>query len=100
MIQAPIEHPTDLGLLADGVRVMTRLVRRLQAAGAATRTTFRDRRRTITRALRAVGQALRTRTGEAKAAIERHTARGLQVTRHVVRQAQRVLANSRRTMRQ
>jgi IS5 family transposase len=100
VIQAPIEHPTDIGLLADGVRVITRLARRLQAAGAATRTTFRNRSRTIKRALRAVGQALRTRTGEAKAAVEHHTARVLEVTRQVVRQAQRVVVNSRRAGRQ
>lgn len=100
VIQAPIEHPTDLGLLADGVRVVTRTVQQLQAAGAAVRTTFRNRTRTVKRALRRVGQALRTRTGEAKAAVEQQTARGLHVARQVVRQAQRVLANSRRTVRQ
>jgi IS5 family transposase len=100
VIQAPIEHPTDIGLLADGVRVVTRLVRRLHAAGAATRTAFRNRRRTVTGALRAVGQVLRRRTGEAKAVVEQHTARVLQVTRQVVRQAQRVLTNSRRVGRQ
>lgn len=100
VIQAPIEHPTDIGLLADGVRVVTRLARRLQAAGAAARTPFRNRRRTITQALRRVGQALRTRTGEAKAAVAQHTARVLAVTRQAVRQAQRVLVNSRRAVRQ
>lgn len=100
VIQAPIEHPTDIGLLADGVRVVTRLVRRLHAAGAATRTAFRNRRRTVNGALRAVGQVLRRRTGEAKAAVEQHTAHVLQVTRQVIRQAQRVLTNSRRAGRQ
>lgn len=100
VIQAPIEHPTDIGLLADGVRVVTRLVRQLQAAGAATRTAFRTRRRTVNSALRAVGQVLRRRTGEAKAAVEQHTTHVLQVTRQVIRQAQRVLTNSRRAGRQ
>lgn len=100
VIQAPIEHPTDIGLLADGVRVVTRLVHRLHVAGAATRTTFRNRRRTVKRTLRAVGQVQRQRSGEAKAAVEHHTARLLQVTRQVVTRAQRVLTNSRRTVRQ
>jgi len=100
VVQAPIEHPTDIGLLAESVHVVTRTVRQLQAAGAAVRTPFRNRMRTVKRALRLVGQALRTRTGEAKAAVERQTARLVHVARHVVRQAQRVQGNSRRSVRQ
>jgi IS5 family transposase len=96
VIQAPIEHPTDIGLLDDGVRVITRTVKRLQDAGAAVRTAFRDRTRTIKRALRAVGQALRKRTGEAQAAVEAQTARVLRVARQVVAQAERIKENSRR----
>jgi len=99
VIQAPIEHPTDIGLLADGVRVITRWVKGLQAAGVATRTAFRDRRRTVNGALRAVGQILRQRTGEAQGAVERYTARVVSIARQVVRQAQRVLNNSRRAVR-
>jgi IS5 family transposase len=99
VIQAPIEHPTDIGLLADGVRVITRTVKRLQASGTAVHTTFRDRTRTIKKALRIVGQVLRRRTGDAKEAVEAQTARVLQGTRQVVRQAERVRGNSRRAVR-
>ncbi len=66
VIQAPIEYPTDIGLLADGVRVVTRLVNQVQGAGAAVRTRFRNRMRTVHHALRRVGQALRARTGKPK----------------------------------
>ncbi|MDI6773068.1 MAG: ISNCY family transposase [bacterium] len=100
VIQAPIEHPTDIGLLDDGVRVITRTVKRLQTAGAAVRTAFRDRTRTIKRALRVVGQTLRKRTGDAKAAVEAQTARVLRVARQVVRQAERIKENSRRAVQQ
>ncbi len=100
VIQAPIEYPTDIGLLADAVRVVTRTVKQVQAAGAAVRTVFRNRMRTVKGALRAVGRALRTRTGEAKTAVEKQTARVLRVTRHVVKQASRVLGNSRRAIQQ
>jgi IS5 family transposase len=99
VIQAPIEYPTDIGLLADGVRVVTRTVRQLQAAGAALRTVFRTRTRTIKQALRTVGRVLRTRTGEAKSEVEAQTARVFMVTRQVVRQAERILVNSRRSVR-
>ncbi len=95
VVQAPIDYPTDIGLLADSVRVVTRTVRHLQAAGAAVRTTFRSRARSIKRALAAVGRSLRMRTNEAKTAVLTQTARVLRLTRHVSRQAQRVLRNSR-----
>lgn len=98
VIQAPIEYPTDIGLLADAARGITRTVKQVQTAGAAVRTVFRNRLRTIKGALRTVGRALRTRTGEAKAAVEEQTARVLRLTRQTVRQAQRVLTNSRRAM--
>ena len=94
VVQAPIDYPTDIGLLADGARVVTRTVRQLQAAGVAVRTAFRSRARTIKRSLAAVGRSLRLRTEEAKAAVLAHTARVLRCTRQINRQAQRVLRNS------
>jgi len=95
VVQAPIDYPTDIGLLADGARVVTRTVRRLQAVGVAVRTAFRSRARSIKKALAAVGRSLRMRTDEAKAAVLTQTARVLRCTRQISRQAQRVLRNSR-----
>jgi IS5 family transposase len=100
VLQAPIEYPTDIGLLADAVRVITRTIKQVKSAGAAVRTVFRDRLRTVKGALRAVGRALRTRTGEAKTAVAQQTTRVLQITRHVATQARRVLDNSRRAIQQ
>ncbi len=96
VVQAPIDYPTDIGLLADSARVVTRTVRQLHAAGAAIRTAFRSRARSIKRALATVGRNLRMRTDEAKAAVLTQTARVLRCTRQISRQAQRVLRNSRR----
>jgi IS5 family transposase len=95
VVQAPIEYPSDIGLLADSARVVTRMVRRLQAAGVAVRTPFRSRARSIKRVLAAVGRSLRVRTEEAKAAVLTQTGRVLRCTRQISRQAQRVLRNSR-----
>jgi transposase, IS5 family len=95
VVQAPIDYPTDIGLLADSARVATRTVRQLQAAGVAVRTVFRSRARSIKRGLAAVGRSLRLRTEEAKIAVLTHTARVLRCTRQISRQAQRVLHNSR-----
>jgi transposase, IS5 family len=95
VVQAPIDYPTDIGLLADGARVVTRTVRRLQAAGVAVRTAFRSRARSIKRSLATVGRSLRMRTEEAKTAVVTQTARVLRFTRQLSWQAQRVLRNSR-----
>lgn len=95
VIQAPIEYPSDIGLLADSARIVTRTVRRLHAAGAAARTAFRSRARSIKRALATVGRSLRMRTDEAKTAVLAQTAHVLRYTRQISRQAQRVLRNSR-----
>ena len=100
VVQAPIDYPTDIGLLADGVRVVTRTVRQLQAAGVASRTTFRSRARSIKRALAAVGRSLRLRTEEAQTAVLTQTARVLRYARQISRQAQRVLHNSHHLGRQ
>ena len=95
VVQAPIDYPTDIGLLADGARVVTRTVRRLQAAGVAVRTPFRSRARSIKKAVAAVGRSLRMRTEEAQRAVLTQTARVLRCTRQINRQAERVLRNSR-----
>ena len=100
VVQAPIDYPTDIGLLADSARVVTRTVRQLQAAGAAVRTAFRSRARSIKRSLATVGRSLRLRTEEAKTAVVTQTARVLRLTRQISRQAQRVLHNSRHLGRQ
>jgi len=99
VVQAPIDYPTDIGLLADSARVVTRTVRRLQAAGVAVRTAFRSRARSIKRSLAAVGRSLRLRTEEAKTAVVTQTTRVLRLTRQIRRQAQRVLHNSRHLQR-
>jgi IS5 family transposase len=100
VVQAPIDYPTDIGLLADSARVVTRTVRRLQAAGVAVRTVFRSRARSIKRGIAAVGRSLRMRTEEAKAAVLTQTGRVLRCTRQISRHAQRVLRNSRHVGRQ
>jgi IS5 family transposase len=95
-VQTVIHHPTDSSLLADGVRVLSRLIRRskpvVQEACAGVRDAFRTRMRTMRGGLRTLHR-LRRRTGDD------HTARRVAVytklvaaTRATVTQAQGVLA--------
>jgi len=96
VVETTIHHPTDSGLLGDGVRVLTRLIKRAQplvgAALADRRDAFRDRSRTMRRALRALHRLVR-RTGETVEAEQRQLyARLIQTTEQVVEQAQQVRA--------
>jgi IS5 family transposase len=94
VVETTIHHPTDSGLLGDGVRVLTRLIKRAQPlvgeALAGTRDAFRDRSRTMRRTLSALHRLVR-RTGEAVEAEQRHLyAQLLQTTEQTVQQARRV----------
>src|SRR5262249_35130011 len=69
-VAATMRHPTDSGLLADGVRVVSRLVGRAKAAigetAAGGGALFRDRTRSATRWARRIAETTRQR-GEAAA---------------------------------
>lgn len=41
-VESDVHHPTDAGLLADGIRVITWVVKKIKEAGAAVRTKFQD----------------------------------------------------------
>ena len=63
--EADIHHPTDAGLLADGIRRLTRVARQVQAVLPATGPRIRDRARAVKRRSLAIGKLLRRRTGDA-----------------------------------
>jgi IS5 family transposase len=70
VVETTIHHPTDSGLLTDGVRVLTRLIRRskplVQETMRAVREAFRSRTRTLRRGLQTLHR-LRRRSGEDQA---------------------------------
>ena len=94
VVETTIHHPSDSGLLADGVRVLSRLARRagdLLARG--TEPLFRDRTRSAKRLMRRIhAHAAVAGRGAAAAAIERSALyrRLLAVTRASLRQAEAV----------
>ena len=61
VVETNIHHPSDSTLLADGVRVLSRLVRRAQsvrgAVGAAASALYRDRTRSAKRLAHRIGEA-------------------------------------------
>jgi IS5 family transposase len=94
VVETTIHYPTDSSLLADGVRMLGRLVRRAKPivgrALAGVRDAFRTRTRSARRQLQRIHRAARQK-GEAAAAAQRDAyARLCDVARRVVRQAERV----------
>src|SRR5215207_304160 len=94
VVATSIHHPTDSSLLADGVRMLGRLIRRAkpvvgQALGGV-RDAFRTRTRSARRQLQRIHRLAR-RKGEAAEQEQRDTYGQLcDVARRVVRQAERV----------
>jgi IS5 family transposase len=98
VVGANVAYPTDLGLLARAVDKLAATAKRVQAAGGATRSPVRDRRRAARRRAHQVARAMRSRVGDAKQIV-------FEVTRQVAGLAQaqladgrRVLTNARRTL--
>src|SRR5258708_9895223 len=77
VVEAAVAYPTDSGLLAKAVGTMARTVARVKAAGGATRTRARDRRRSAAKRARATAANVRLRgeqnRDQAQAAVRRIT---------------------------
>jgi IS5 family transposase len=103
VVPANVAYPTDSGLLAKAVRRIGATVRRIRAAGGATRTRVRDRGRSAGAKAHAIGAKLRTRSAagrdEAQATVERVTGDLAELAARAVRDAEKVLVNARRAVR-
>jgi IS5 family transposase len=89
VVGANVAYPTDLGLLARAVDKLATMAKRVQAAGGATRTRIRDRRRAARRRAHQVTRAMRSRVGDAKQVV-------MEVTGQVAGLAEAQLADARR----
>ncbi len=102
VVETTIHYPTDSGLLADGVRVLTRTMKRL-TADLPGRRPVRDRARSVARRVFAIAQQTRTATlrtsqdlRERSQTRMRQLYRGLlQITRRVLRHAETIERVSR-----
>src|ERR671910_1540600 len=74
VVEANVCYPTDAGLLAKAVSTLAHTIGRVQAAGGATRTKVRDRRRAARRRAHQLARSLRARTGQAKQQVAERTA--------------------------
>lgn len=100
VVAADVAHPTDAGLCARAVGALGRAVTRVKAAGGAVRTRYRSRRRAAGKRMKELTGGLRTRTGEGKAKVERLTAELAGLARTAARDAEGVLRNAARKLKE
>jgi IS5 family transposase len=94
IVEADIRSPTDSGLCAHAVSRLTRLAKRIKAAGLAPRSRLRDRRRSVGKRVRAISAA-GVRGRQALATLDRLTAEIAERAKQTVREA-RALARKAR----
>ena len=103
VVGADVAYPTDSGLLAKAVGQIARTVKRIHAAGGATRTSSRDRRRAAGRRARAIASKLKLRGAqqkdEAQATVRRITGELADLAQIAIREAAGVLRNGKRAVR-
>ena len=103
VVEADVAYPTDSGLLAKAIGTMARTVERIKAAGGATRTRSRDRRRSAGRRARAIASKLRLRgqqhRDQAQAAVRRITGELAGIAEQAMREAAAVIRNATRALR-
>jgi IS5 family transposase len=103
VVEADVAYPTDSGLLAKTVGRIARTVERVKAAGGATRTRSRDRRRAAGRRARSIAGKLKLRGAqqrdEAQATVRRITGELADLAEAAMREAQAVARNARRALR-
>ena len=100
VVETTIHYPTDSALLADGVRVLTRTMKRLTTRLGPARCHVRDRARSVARRVFAIAQHTRTATLRASHQVrERSQTRMRQLYRSLLRITRGVLRQAETTER-
>jgi transposase, IS5 family len=89
VVETNIHYPTDSSLLGDGVRVLTRLMKKVTAIAGAAGATLRDRTRSVRYRLLEIGRASRTTGAPRQEKLQALYQKLLATTGRVVGQAKR-----------
>src|SRR5438477_33936 len=98
VVPANVAYPTDSGLLSKGVVKMTAAIVALKGMGLATRTTVRDRSRSMRRRAHEIAAWLRRRTDDAKQEVYAINAEMVDLADAAVADALAVVCNARRSL--
>jgi IS5 family transposase len=89
VVETNIHHPTDSSLLGDGVRVLTRVMKRITAFAGEAGAKLRDRSRSVKFRILEIGRAARSNGGTGKEKLQQGYRKLLEATSRVVGQAKR-----------
>jgi transposase, IS5 family len=89
VVETDIHHPTDSTLLGDGVRVMTRIMRKITTMAGTVGTKLRDRTRSVKLRLLEIGRVARAKGPINQDKLEQRYRQLLDTTSRVVGQARR-----------
>lgn len=90
VIESAIHYPTDAGLLADGVRIITSTVKKIKEIGGRLAEGFRNSTRKMKSCLRSIGSFVRGKAGKVAENVEKMTAEALRTAERVVEEAKNV----------
>ena len=89
VVETDIHHPTDSTLMGDGVRVLTRIMRKITKIAGTAGTKLRDRSRSVKLRLLEIGRVARAKGAINPEKLKQRYARLLDTTSRVVGQAKR-----------
>jgi len=89
VVETNIHYPTDSSLLGDGVRVLTRAMKKIAKLAGAAGTKLRDRTRSVRYRLMEIGRASRSKGQQRKEKLQQSYQRLLAAAGRVVAQARR-----------
>jgi transposase, IS5 family len=92
VVETDIHYPTDSSLLGDGVRVLTRVMKRVTAIAGRVGTALRDRSRSVKLRVIEIARAARSKGAQSRERLARLYGRLLGTTSRVVGQATRFAA--------
>lgn len=89
VVETNIHYPTDSTLMGDGVRVLTRVMKRVAAAAGQAGTKFRDRSRSVKRRVLEIAYAARNKSEKGQQKMKAAYGKLLEATSRVVGQAKK-----------
>jgi IS5 family transposase len=92
VVETNIHYPTDSGLLNDGARVLTGIMKRIEQKAGGLKRKVRDRMRSVTKRVIAIAYALRQKGQEGELKRKEEYRQLLRLTRQVLHHAETVLA--------
>jgi transposase, IS5 family len=92
VVETDIHYPTDSSLLGDGVRVLTRIMKKVTAVAGKAGTQMRDRSRSAKLKVLAIARASRNQTEQGRQKMKKAYLQLLQITSRVTGQAKKFAA--------